>query len=68
MIEPFTVTTPALPWRLEVKPTTGLFVVSTNGALLFRFDPEAKTIYPWDKRAGREVEIRLDDLLASENQ
>ena len=53
------------PWILRRRPDTGLFVVSRqHGTLLFRVDLERGMIYPWDKKAGREVPIPLAALAA----
>ena len=50
------------PWLLQHRTGSGLFVVSQAGTLLFRLDTVSGTIYSWDKKAGREIPIRLSDL------
>lgn len=49
-------------WQVARRDGTGLFVVGPSGNLLFRIDLATQTIFPWDKRLGREVPIRLSDL------
>lgn len=52
-------------WELKQRESTGLFVTSHAGTLLFRFDQAKGIIYAWDKKAGKEVEISVADLLIS---
>ena len=42
---------------------SGQFVMSDCGALLFRIDTGSGVIFAWDKKAGREIPIRLADLI-----
>lgn len=56
---------PELRWSLQARAGTGQFVVSPLGTLLFRIDPTARVIYAWDKRAGREIPVRLDELFTA---
>lgn len=49
-------------WAVARRDGTGLFVVGPSGNLLFRIDPVAGMIFPWDKKMGREVAIRIADL------
>jgi hypothetical protein len=62
MLDPMTVTTPIMPWRLEQRQASGLFLVSHSGALLCRLDIETKTLYFYDRKSRREVGVRLEDL------
>lgn len=50
-------------WQLTRRDGTGLFIAGPSGNLLFRIDPSNGMIYPWDKKSGREVAIRLADLV-----
>ena len=50
------------PWLLQHRTGSGLFIVSQAGTLLFRLDKASATLYAWDKKAGREIPIRLSDL------
>jgi len=47
---------------LQHRTGSGLFVVSQAGTLLFRLDTVSGTLFAWDKKAGREIPIRLSDL------
>ena len=49
-------------WLLQHRTGSGLFIVSQAGTLLFRLDRASGTLYAWDKKAGREIPIRLSDL------
>jgi len=49
-------------WLLQHRTGSGLFVVSQAGTLLFRLDTVSGTIFAWDKKAGREIPIRVSDL------
>jgi len=49
-------------WLLQHRTGSGLFIVSQAGTLLFRLDKASATLYAWDKKAGREIPIRLSDL------
>ena len=62
MIEPIAITTPVIPWRLEHRQASGLFLVSNSGALLCRLDVGTKTLYFYDRKSKREVGVQLDDL------
>jgi len=53
---------PHPPWLLQHRTGSGLFIVSQAGTLLFRLDRTSGTLYAWDKKAGREIPIRLSDL------
>ena len=57
-----------LRWTLQRREGTGQFVVSQLGTLLFRIDPTAGVIYAWDKRAGREIPIRVCELFTASAQ
>jgi len=54
--------TVAQGWLLQHRTGSGLFVVSQAGTLLFRLDTVSGTLFAWDKKAGREIPIRLSDL------
>ena len=54
--------TVAQGWLLQHRTGSGLFIVSQAGTLLFRLDRASGTLYAWDKKAGREIPIRLSDL------
>jgi len=47
---------------LQHRTGSGLFVVSQAGTLLFRLDTVSGMLFAWDKKAGREIPIRLSDL------
>ena len=49
-------------WLLQHRTGSGLFVVSQAGTLLFRLDTISGMLFAWDKKAGREIPIRLSDL------
>jgi len=50
-------------WMLTRRTGSGQFVMSDCGALLFRIDTASGVIFAWDKKAGREIPIRLVDLV-----
>jgi hypothetical protein len=52
-------------WELEERGNSGMFAVSRAGALLFRVDRVAETIWLWDKKASREIPVKLSDLIQS---
>lgn len=52
-------------WDLEERGNSGMFAVSRAGALLFRVDRVAETIWLWDKKASREIPVKLSDLIQS---
>ena len=54
---------PRQQWMLTRRTGSGQFVMSDCGALLFRIDTASGIIFAWDKKAGREIPIRLIDLL-----
>lgn len=51
-------------WSLRNRERSGLYAISHNDTLLFRFDPTAQIIYCWDKRVGCEIPVPLADLRA----
>ena len=54
---------PRQQWMLTRRTGSGQFVMSDCGALLFRIDTAGGVIFAWDKKAGREIPIRLIDLI-----
>lgn len=50
-------------WHLQPRGQSGVFIASTRGTLLCRYDDQARMIYFWDKKGTCEVPIALDDLL-----
>ena len=54
---------PRPQWMLTRRTGSGQFVMSDCGALLFRIDTGSGIIFAWDKKAQREIPIRLSDLL-----
>ena len=54
---------PRQQWMLTRRTGSGQFVMSDCGALLFRIDTGSGVIFAWDKKAGREIPIRLADLM-----
>lgn len=52
-------------WDLEERGNSGMFAVSRAGALLFRVDRVAEVIWLWDKKASREIPVKLSDLIQS---
>ena len=50
-------------WSLRHRERSGLYAVSHNDTLLFRFDPTAQVLHCWDKRVGCEIPIPLSELL-----
>ena len=54
---------PRQQWMLTRRTGSGQFVMSDCGALLFRIDTASGIIFAWDKKAGREIPIRLIDLM-----
>lgn len=50
-------------WDLEERGNSGVFAVSRAGALLFRVDRVAQTIWLWDKKASREIPVKIQDLM-----
>lgn len=53
-------------WDLEERGNSGVFAVSRAGALLFRVELAIGMLYLWDKKASREIPVRLCDLMQSE--
>ena len=49
-------------WDLEERGSSGMFAVSRAGALLFRVELAIGMIYLWDKKASKEIPVRLSDL------
>lgn len=65
-LAPVGVTAEARGWRVSERPGSGLYVVAPNGNILFRVDLKRQCIFGWDKREGREVEVMVGDLFATQ--
>lgn len=50
-------------WRLMYREGTGLFIVSQAGTLLFRIEPKKGMLFLWDRKVGKEISVKLNDLM-----
>jgi hypothetical protein len=53
-------------WDFEERGNSGVFAVSRAGALLFRVELAIGMLYMWDKKASREIPVKLTDLIPDE--
>lgn len=49
-------------WHIQPRGQSGVFIASTRGTLLCRYDSGSGLIHLWDKKGGCEVTITLADL------
>ena len=62
--QPNIVTTDApKEWHLQPRGNSGIFIASTRGTLLCRYDGVSGQIHFWDKKGSCEVSIALSDLI-----